>query len=144
MTKLEKFCAITPLKVLGVSLILALILCVFLYLKMNSTLHRNGLAVLALYYLIAYNIICSILSFSILLNLYKIVRDNVYMSFLSFYFPILISIVTLLIVSLLYGVEAFMFIVWAIYAIPFLIPQTYYFIRFRQQMESGKLLDNNI
>ena len=144
MTKLEKFCAITPLKVLGVCLILALILCFFLYLKMNSFPHRDGLAVLALYCLIAYNIICSVLSFSILLNLYKTIRDNVYLSFLSFYFPILISIVALLIVSLLYGVETFMYIMWATYAIPFLIPQTYYFIRFRQQMESGKLLDNSI
>lgn len=143
MNKLKRFCAYTPLKVLAICLILSLTLCVFLYIRMNSLPHREGLAVLALYLLVAYSILCPILSYSILLNLYKAVRENIILSFLSFYFPIVISLAALLFAYASHGGEVYMIMIWIIYMMPFIIPQTYYFIRFRKLLKQGIFATNN-
>lgn len=141
MTKLKKFCVYTPLKVLAISLILAYILS-YLYMKrIEGT--RDGLAIVAVYLMVAYSIACSLTSCSILLNLYRKIRDNFVLSFLSFYFPIVITIIIMFATYMYHRSEVSILIIWLIYSIPFLIPQTYYFIRFRQGLRIDKFGINN-
>jgi len=139
MTKLKKFCLTTPLKVLLISMILSSILVFFLSKRIEGT--RDGLASVAVGMIIVYNAICSVLSYSVLLNLYRRVRDNVALSFLSFYLPVLVALLGILIMYVVYVVHGgeFLMAMWLIYSIPFIIPQTYYFVRFRQRLKSGEL-----
>lgn len=139
MTKLKKFCVFTPLKVLGISFIIEVIISyVFMY-RTNQINHRNGLVALFPFFIIGYNVICSLLSYTILFNLYKNIRESALFSFLSFYFPVFVTIITLFLISSnsFYTDNLATLGIWLIFSIPFLIPQSYYYIRFRIGMKKG-------
>lgn len=142
MSKLKKFCIYTPLKVLLVSLILSFILS-YLYMKrIEGT--NDGLAIVAVYLMVTYSIICSLASYSILLNLYRRIRNNVVLSLLSFYLPIIVTMIIMFTNYIYHRTEISIFVMWLIYSIPFIIPQTYFFIRFRQELKKGIYHLNNI
>lgn len=139
MTRLKKFCIFTPLMVLGISFIIAVIFSFLFMYRLKQVEFRNGLAALFPLFMIGYNILCSLLSYSVCFNLYKKIRDNILFSFLSFYFPLFATIITLFLIpsNSLYTDNLATLGIWLISSIPFLIPQTYYFIRFRRGIKKG-------
>lgn len=150
MAKLDKFCLFTPMKVFGVSIIISLLvfaiysLFFMRELTMEEIRGRHGEGdfsnLLILGGCIIYSIFCSICSYTIYLNLYNTVRENIWLSLLTFYSPMLIlPLLALLVWSANDGLLALRFM---FFAIPFLIPQTYYFIRFRKRLTSGEILDD--
>ena len=135
MTKLHRFCTYTPLKVLGISFAIAFI-SAFILDKIMEKNARETMYLMIYPLLIIPNILFSIGSYSIYLNLYKEIRDNILLSLLSFYFPVFIAGFIML-TNGIFGVLAIPLI-----AVPFLIPQTYYFMQFRKRLATGEIMDD--
>ncbi|MDR2956235.1 MAG: hypothetical protein LBV43_14265 [Prevotella sp.] len=140
MTKLKKFCVYTPLRVLLISLILSSILAVIYLKRIEGT--RDGLAGLYPYVMMAVTIVCCLLSYTVLLNLIEKVRNSFFLSFLTFYFPVLLFSVILLITFI--GDYRVMIFLWLFPFLPFILPQTYYFIRFRQKLKSDIFVEDSL
>lgn len=144
MSKLKRFCLLTPLKVLGISIILSCILAFIMYKLMAYNMEKNnirdGLGVLAIYLVIICNFISPLLSYSISLNLYKRIRDNVFFSFLSFYLPMIICFMVLLFIGET-SIEILSF--WIMALLPFLLPQTFYFVLFRRKLKIADFNEND-
>lgn len=145
MVKLDKFCIYTPLKVLAISLIISFAVSIVGGLAMPSHPTQHGEASLGGFYIGAIcatlSIGLSVLSYSIAFNLYKTVRDKFLFSFLSFYSPLIV----LLFLFVIYDDERtgfFLYVQLIIFAVPFLIPQTYYFVKFRKRLSTGEILED--
>lgn len=145
MSKLHDFCFNTPLKVLGISLIISILFCIILPffkpIESDDPSFENGILG---FFSIGCNFLNSICSYTIGLNLYKTVRNNLILSFLSFYAPLLIAPFTSILI-LSGGLDSeFCFILfpWLFLSLPFLIPQTYFFIKFRRRMRNGEITDD--
>ncbi|WP_165044318.1 hypothetical protein [Dysgonomonas sp. ZJ709] len=151
MTKLDKFCKYTPLKVFGISIIISVIIFIVYSLffmeeltpeEMRNSHGEAGFShILILGACITYSFICSLCSYSIYLNLYKTVRDKFIFSLLSFFSPIILFP---LIAGLFGGLSNGLLpsLQMMFFAIPFIIPQIYYFLRFRMRLESGEILED--
>lgn len=133
MDDLTKFCNYTPLKIMGISAGIALVFAVISEATSKSSfLDFSGLS----YLILIPNILLSLFSYSICFNIRKSVRENPTHCFLSFYLP---AIMIFLWANLrVLGEEwlediFFTFIVF----LPFLIPLTYYYIRFRYNIKKG-------
>lgn len=151
MTKLDKFCKYTPLKVLGISIAISIIVTILYSLLFMTSLsegqlrNRHGEGDISNFIIAGgcffYSVVCSVCSYSIYFNLYKTVRDNIALCFLSFYFPIIfIPLVSGLFWGATNGLLASLGMIF--FSIPFLIVQTYYFIRFRIRLSSGEILED--
>ncbi|MDH6307139.1 ABC-type bacteriocin/lantibiotic exporter with double-glycine peptidase domain [Dysgonomonas sp. PFB1-18] len=135
MTKLHKFCVYTPLRVLAISFVIAFI-AAFIAAKIMERDARETMYLMVYGFLIFPNILFSLGSFSVCFNLYQSVRENFSLSFLSFYFPVIFAVFIMLF-SRIFGVLAIPLV-----ALPFLIPQTYYFIRFRKRLTEGEIMED--
>lgn len=139
MTKLGKFCLFTPIKVSIISVLLSVLIST-LIIEMNrpSNYPQHGCDMSGILYvlIIFMNLLASLLSYTIAFNFYKIVRDNFVLSLMSFYaLPVLVAF------YLFKGDSTIFFT--AIISLPFLIPQTYYFVRFRKRLKSGDILEDH-
>lgn len=139
MTKLGKFCLYTPIKVLIVSTIISYIVFILGISLSSPSYPHHGCDMSGIVYgmIIFINIFSSILSYTIAFNFYKSVRDQSLLCFCSFYgFFILLFMVSLI----PFASES---IILALVAyLPFLIPQTFYYIRFKKRLKSGEILDD--
>lgn len=154
MTKLHKFCVYTPLKALLFSIIISVLVFIIYSTFFMRELTREEIegrhgegdfSNLLIYGgCMMYSIFCSVCSYTICLNLYKRVRENTFLSFITFFSPLII----LPLISLLLWIadsrnnDGLLLLAFMLFAIPFLIPQTYYYIRFRKRLDSGELTDD--
>lgn len=142
MTRLDKFCLFTPMKVLGISLGISLIIgivCVFLY-PSKPTQHGEatfGGMWLGLIFFV-YSAFCSVTSYSICLNMYRTIRNNFFLSLLSFFLPILI--LPLISVIMWDVQELKKALTLTMFATPFIIAQIFFFVKFRKQVKSGEII----
>lgn len=142
MTRLDKFCLFTPMKVLGISLGISLIIgivCVFLY-PSKPTQHGEvtygGMWLGLIFFL--FSALCSVSSYSICLNMYRTIRNNFLLSLLSFFLPILLlPIIALVVWNVQESKRA---LGYTFFTIPFIIAQIYFFIKFRKQVKSGEII----
>lgn len=145
MSKLHDFCFNTPLKVFGISLAISIVFFLALTfaqtIKTDVPIFGNGLLG---FFFIGCSLLDSICSFTVCLNLYKTVRNNLILSLLSFYAPLLIAPFTLVLISskVVYSEFYSILIPWLFLSLPFLIPQTYFFIKFRRRMRNGEITDD--
>ncbi len=135
MTKLNKFCRYTPLKVLGISTIIAFI-SAFIIASVIKKDARETMYLMIYPMIIIPNILFSVGSYSIYFNLYNKVRKNIWLCLLSFYFPVVIAAIIMALNGIMGLLSA------PLLAIPFLTPQTYYFVRFRKRLKTGEILDD--
>lgn len=130
MTNLKKFCIFTPLRVLAISAVLALIAAYFVAEKVKVD-SRETMYLMIYPLLIGYNVVLSLASYSIFANIYRSVAYNFILSFLSFYVPVILFSIG---VSLFAGGSGLLGL--PMMSIPFLIPQTYYFVQFRRRLKT--------
>lgn len=156
MTKLDKFCLFTPFKAFGISFFISLVILLILSLivsvdNLTEKEVRNRYGEGDFSHLIVYSLLilccifCSLCSYIIFLNRYKKIRDNDFLSFLTFISPvILISLITLIAqgISENIGSRLLMSLGAAVLSIPFIIPQMYYFVKFRKRLKSGEILED--
>lgn len=156
MTKLDKFCLFTPLKVCGISFLISLVVLFILSLivsvdnlteeEVRGRYGEGDFSHLIIYCLLVFCcIFCSLCSYIIFLNRYKKIRDNYLLSFLTFISPvILISLITLITqgISEDIGSGLLMSLGAGVLSIPFVIPQIYYFVKFRKRLKSGEILED--
>ena len=137
MTKLGKFCLFTPIKVLLISILLSIILPWVLVPPSTPPPHSNDMRGILCTIITLLNVLASIVSYSIAFNFYKSIRNSFFLSFLTFYS---LAIFLFCVGMILLASEALIFISTSF--LPFLIPQTYYFIRFRKRLKSGDIMDD--
>lgn len=142
MTRLDKFCFFTPIKVLGISLVISLIIgiiCEFVYPSKPTQYGEatwGGMWLGAIFFL--YSALCSIASYSICLNMYRTIRNNFFLSLLSFFLPL---IILPLIALVAWNVqEVIRTLGYILFTTPFIITQIYFFIKFRKQVKSGEII----
>lgn len=136
MEKLGYFVQYTPLKVMLIGSLLSCLLAVGIEVYDTGSFAGATFSLVFFLSFVSINFVLSILSFSIYFNIYKPVRDNPVLSFLSFFFPVLAVGIALLVADINIMVnEDFFYSLLII--LPFLIPQTYYFIRFRTMVKRG-------
>jgi len=150
MTKLHKFCILTPIKVLAISVIISLLVLIVYSLFFTQELtqeevrsrHGEGDFSNLLIFggCMIYSVFCSICSYTLCFNLYRTVRGNAWLSFLTFFSPLII--LPLLAMVVWNKGEGLILLGFMFFAIPFLIPQIYYFIRFRKLLASGEIMDD--
>ena len=91
-------------------------------------------------------IICSffnsLISFTIGFNLYKIIRNNLILSSLSFYAPLFLCPLILFLLESDKKLSLELWLLWGVFSLPFIITQTYYFIRFRMGIKNGEIMDD--
>lgn len=139
MTKLDKFCFFTPLKVAFISGALSLIGAFIILSAIDRPYAgQHGCDMSGILYglMIFGNVFASFLSYLIALNLYKTVRNNKIALFLTFYFP---SLFLFLISTIVVYESVLAFLLTNIF---FLVPQTYYYNRFRKRLQSGEILED--
>lgn len=133
MTKFGLFCLFTPIKVALISTLISFVfISIWLTYFRTPPQHNCDMSGILYGIVLFINIMALILTYSICLNFYKTVREQKYASLATFFMPILI--VCLLFVS---DDPAIM-----LFAIPFVVPQAYYYHRFRKRLESGELLED--
>jgi len=121
---------------LVISFIIAFIVA-FISAKIMERDARESMYLMVYAYLIFPNILFSLGSFSICFNLYRSVRENFFLSFLSFYFPVIIAFFIVVFYGEMLGTLFILLI-----ALPFMIPQTYYFVRFRKRLLTGEVMED--
>lgn len=136
MEKLGYFVQYTPLKVMLIGSLLSCLLAVGIEVYDTGSFAGATFSLVFFLSFISINFILSILSFSIYFNIYKPVRDNPLLSFLSFFFPVIAVGVALLITDINIIINEDFFYSLLIIS-PFLIPQTFFFIRFRTMVKRG-------
>lgn len=140
MTKFGKFCFYTPLKVAGISILISYIIAsILIFISHKNRVNYNHSCDMSgiIYGIIIFpNFIASLLSYSIAINFYKRIRNNFTLSFLSFYSP------TIVIILFIVAFDPGSLFSLILYSLPFIIPQTYYFIRFRKRLKSGEILED--
>lgn len=134
MTNLRDFCIHTPLKVIKMSLILGLTSGYYLYHTSIGEAQVASFGKMILFSL--YNIVCSLLSYTILLNRVAEIRDNFLLSFISFFWFALPQFIIFFILD-----DPLLILIAKVGILPFIIVQSLYFVRFRFLLRSGKLLD---
>lgn len=135
--KLTRFCLYTPLKVLLISLGLALILwivsgSIFNGVDMKQYMNVDNKELFFYPFFVCFS--CALASYSIFLCKISSVRENFLLSFISFLFlPLFIAfwIVSPQIPSKEYYMQT------AYYSLAFILPQTYFFIDFWKKTKSG-------
>lgn len=145
MNKLGYFCQYTPLKVMLISVLLSCLLAIGIEIADTGTFVGASFTMIFFLAFVSINFILSLMSFSIYFNIYKKVRESIFLSFLSFYLPVILVILALTIIDpnmVLYHLNRD--ILYSILIIsPFLIPQTYFFIRFRKMVNRGYFDDTD-
>ncbi len=135
--KLTRFCLYTPLKVLLISLGLALILWIVsggIFDGLDTKQYMNVDNKELFFYPFFVCFSCAIASYSIFLCKINAVRDNFLLSFISFLLlPLFMAfwIVSPQSPSKEYYVQT------AYYSLAFILPQAYFFIDFRQKSKNG-------
>lgn len=84
MSKLDCFCSYTPVKVLGISLAISILVTITFFSIFGIWVGITSITVPC-------SILNSFLSITIALNLYRTIRDNFILSFLSFYGSLFIA-----------------------------------------------------
>lgn len=142
MSKLHHFCFYTPLKVflfgLTISIIITLFLAIFDPFRSEGNILGDEILGLCSIWASFFN---SLISYTVCFNLCKIVRNNLGLSFLSFYAPLLIiPLVLNLLSSESIIVPSFCddLLLWIILSLPFIISQMYYFIKFRKKLRNNR------
>ncbi len=136
MIKLRDFCINAPLKVLKMSLVLGLGFGYYLYHTYVG--EEMGISFGRIILFSLYNILCALASYTILLNRVAEIRDNILLSFISFFWFALPQFIIFFIMD-----DPLLIIIAKVGIMPFLLVQSVYFVRFRFLLRSGRLLDNN-
>lgn len=146
MSKLDYFCSYTPLKVFGFSLTISIVITLFMAIFQPFRSEGDIFSDEILgFFFIGASLFNSLISYTICFNLYKTVRNNPILSFLSFYAPLfIVPLASSLILSKdminSYFGENLLF--WLFVSLPFIIPQTYYFVKFRIRLRKGEITDD--
>ncbi|MFV0467483.1 MAG: hypothetical protein ACK5MK_01005 [Dysgonomonas sp.] len=140
-SSLVRFCVLTPIKVWIISLLIAIALwgisTTFVTLfDWNSFYAPKGLEMFIYPLLIVSS--CSCASYSIMLNVMKLVRDNWLLSLLSFFaLPIIIILYFIIFPYLQSSREITLKTTFLVlfYALAFFVPQMYFYIKFRVRLK---------
>ena len=150
MTKLDKFMTYTPLKVFLWSIAIAFFLCILFSVifppseeirASNRSYLTSGQIVMAVSSI--FSLVCSIFLYLTFLNRYKTVRDNIVLSFLTFYTPS-VSLLSYIIIDFSghESVSPSEYGYVLVSSLAFLVPTTFYFVRFRKLLQSGNIMDD--
>ena len=134
MTKIQSFCLFTPLKVLVISIQVSVLLIwpvSWMEYEFPAWL-KPDIGSWTLRAILLVNGFVALFSFAVALNILQSVRNNILLSFFSFFLPAII-VYTVIIFKASSGVGYTLFML-----LPFLIPQVYYYIRFRKRLKSGE------
>lgn len=142
MDKLGYFCQYTPLKVMLISVLLSCLLAVGMEIAETGTLVGASFTLVFFLAFMSINFVLSFMSFSIYFNIYKKVRENIFLSFLSFFAPVILALLALSFVDINLILNKDVLYSLLIVS-PFLIPQIFFFIRFRKMVNRGDFDDTD-
>ncbi len=140
MEKLGYFCQYTPLKVMLISIVLSCLLAIGIEIYDTGTFNVAIFSFMSFMGFASISFVLSILSFSIYFNMFKRVRESGLLSFLSFFLPIPVLYISVVALGI-YSIDFDSVVAGILIALPFLIPQTYFFIRFRIMIKRGDFED---
>jgi branched-subunit amino acid transport protein AzlD len=142
MEKLGYFCQYTPLKVMLISIVLSCLLAIGIEIYDTGAFNVAAFSLMFFLGFASINFILSILSFSIYFNVFKRVRESWFLSFLSFFLPVPVLYISVVALGI-YSIDFDSIMAGVVVISPFLIPQIYYFTRFRIMVKRGYFDDTD-
>ena len=142
MTRLDKFCLYTPLKTFGISLLIILLLYAIISIVYPPSeaqrmgrhfylTYAQGVATIA----VVYSLTCTLGMYAISLNLFRTIRNNAILSFLTFFLIPTALFAYIFVEALSIGKLVLLA------AVPFFNPLIYYYQKFRKQVRSGEIME---